>query len=82
MTKLERLQLNQMSKDIFGKASYWQRLWKKGALKPKNKRLAGTSDIVYFLTVESLIAYMLEAKAQADSLIEKMKPSVADDSSK
>lgn len=76
ITYAERKELEEVSKQVFGKASWAAKhLVNKGVKKTKTE-LTGTpneSDYKYFHTVESMITYMRYVETVTKELVEQMK---------
>lgn len=76
MTRDERLHLNKLSKEIFGKSSAWQKVYNKGE---PTKRMSKTKkgeeiEVTYFEhPTITAIKEILEAKAQEMALQKELK---------
>ncbi len=87
ISRNEREELKGLSKEVFGKPSFWQRLYHRGAKRTKAEALERGTSYKYFFGFEDIKAYMLtlkeanakfmaemKAKAEENALNEKNSP--------
>jgi hypothetical protein len=71
MTKNERLELNQLSKEVYGSTSKWQKMVNKGERVPQVEKMEDGTDRKYmgmsYYSVEEIKKTMLELKAEQDA---------------
>lgn len=67
MTYQQRQELINLSKEVFGRPSFWNKLFKTGVTDKTTKKQK------YFYDFEEIKAYILEVKANTEKLLEDMK---------
>jgi hypothetical protein len=88
ITKQDRLELNALSKEVFGASSRWQTLLRKGNTVVTSKTPIGrrgrfdTRSKIKYETVEYLKSYMTELKVQKEAKLAEMKASIDAQNSK
>lgn len=75
MTKNERLELNQLSKEVYGTTSKWQKMINKGEIAPQVEKMDDGTERTYmgisYYSVEEIKKTMLELKAEQEADEEK-----------
>lgn len=75
LTHKERLELNALSTETFGKPSFWQKFWKNGLKKTAEeiKNNPNSSHYNYFHTFEEIKKCVVRIQTNTKELLEKMK---------
>lgn len=75
MTKNERLELNQLSKEVYSTSSKWQKMINKGEIAPQVEKMDDGTERTYmgisYYSVEEIKKTMLELKAEQEADEEK-----------